>query len=68
MREAWPGPGCDVELVEGAIEPGRCLRITSRMGEGGVVFGDGIEADRIDLRWGQSIEVRRSERTLNLVA
>ena len=67
VREAWPGPRCDVSLTEGLLEPGSGLRITSRMGAGGVVFGDGIEADRIDLGWGQSIDVRRAERSLNLV-
>ncbi len=68
VREAWPGPGCDAEVVEGALPDGVSLCITSRMGEGGVVFGDGIEADRIELRWGQSIQVRRAGRTLNLAA
>ncbi len=68
VREPWPGPGCDVELNEGLLSDGATLRLVSRMGEGGVIFGDGIEEDRIPLRWGQAVELRRAERTLNLVA
>lgn len=68
VREAWPGPGCDVRITEGLIASGGTLRITSRMSEGGVVFGDGIEGDSLPLRWGQSIDVGRAARALRLVA
>jgi hypothetical protein len=68
VREAWPGPRCDVSLTEGLVGAGDGLTITSRMGEGAVVFGDGIEGDRIELRWGQSITIERASRTLNLVS
>ena len=37
------------------------------MNEGGVVFGDGIEEDRIDFGWGRELVVRRAERSLHLV-
>ncbi len=68
VREAWPGPGCDTDVVEGHVRPDRTLRITCRMPEGGVVFGDGIEGDSIPLRWGQTIEITRAARQLRLVA
>jgi hypothetical protein len=68
VREAWPGPGCDVATTEGLVTPEKPLRITCRMSEGGVVFGDGIEGDSISLRWGQSITVVRAARRLRLVA
>ncbi len=68
VREAWPGPGCDVRTTEGLVPAAKTLRITSRMSEGGVVFGDGIEGDSLPLRWGQSIEVGRAAKALRLVA
>jgi len=67
VREAWPGPGCDVELTEGLVSADGPLRLTCRMSEGGLVFGDGIEADSIPLRWGQSLTIRAAARRLHLV-
>ena len=37
------------------------------MNEGGVLFGDGIEDDRIDFAWGSRAEVRAAETRLRLV-
>lgn len=68
VREAWPGPGCDADLTEGLVAPRQPLRVTCRMPEGGVVFGDGIEGDSIPLRWGQTVSITRAARQLRLVA
>ncbi|MDJ0520734.1 MAG: hypothetical protein QNJ90_01525 [Planctomycetota bacterium] len=67
VREAWPSVATGADLVEGVLRDGRELAVTSRMEAGGVVFGDGIESDRIELAWGQRISIRRSRRTLRLV-
>ena len=32
-----------------------------------VLFGDGIESDRLTLTWGQSVQVSRAPRALSLV-
>ena len=34
----------------------------------GVVFGDGIESDAMELSWGRVLEVRLAARCLRLVA
>jgi NAD kinase len=71
VREAWPSPATGTALVRGRVgeaEGGaRQLVVTSEMNEGGVVFGDGIEDDRLVLGWGMRVELRVAERTLRLV-
>ena len=37
------------------------------MDEGGVLFGDGIEADRIEFDYGMQVSVRTSSRRLSLL-
>ncbi len=39
----------------------------SELGDGGVRFGDGIEADRLQLNWGQRFRLLIADRTLQLV-
>ena len=65
VREAWPSPATGTSYTEGLLA-GAELRIrveSDRM----VVFGDGIETDRLDLTWGQSLSVARSDHRLHLV-
>ena len=64
MREAWPGPATGVTLTAGLVTR---LAVTCELGDGGVVFGDGIERDRVPVDWGQRIEIGASPRTLRLV-
>ncbi len=64
VREAWPSAHTRTTLTSGVIER---LSLTCELGEGGVVFGDGIEADRVHVDWGQRIEVAAAARRLNLV-
>lgn len=65
VREAWPSPATGVASTEGEIvhEP---LRVEVET-DGLVAFGDGIESDRITLRWGQAVTIGLSDRRLHLV-
>ena len=64
VREAWPSLATGTSLTAGIVER---LTVVCELGEGGVVFGDGIEADRVAVDWGQRIEIGASGRTLRLV-
>ena len=68
VREAWPSVATGAGLTSGRLAPGETIGITSEMSAGGTVFGDGVEDDRIDLGWGQTVEVGRAAVTMRLVA
>jgi hypothetical protein len=65
VREAWPSPATGTSLVEGELEPGQAVRVVAET-DGLVVFGDGIESDRLTLSWGQEVALRVAERSLRL--
>ncbi len=67
VREAFPSVATGTKLVEGRLEPGAELRVVSEMNEGGVLFGDGIEGDRIELAWGMEVRFAVAEQSLRLV-
>ncbi len=66
VREAWPSVATGTALTAGLLAPPTRLRVVSEM-EDGVVFGDGIEDDRLALPWGQPVEVGRAREVLRLV-
>ncbi len=66
VREPWPSLATGTECSEGLIGDDSSLVITSRM-EDGVIFGDGIEVDRIDFGWGCRVELTAAVRTLKLM-
>ena len=68
VREPWPGAGTATQLTEGSLGAGEALGLTSELGDGGVVFGDGIEADRLALDWGERVEIAVADRRLALVS
>lgn len=66
VREAWPSPATSTRIAEGSLGNGSAIAITSQMNEGGVVFGDGIEVDRLDFPWGRRVEVGVAPNALRL--
>lgn len=67
VREAFPSVYTGVDITDGRLEDHDELEIVSEMNEGGVLFGDGIEADRIDFAWGMRATVRVAQHRLHLV-
>lgn len=66
VREPWLSPTTQAGLVQGQLTGDGALVVDSRMQEGGVCFGDGIESDAIELPYARRITVRRAERGLHL--
>ncbi|WP_405939924.1 hypothetical protein OG338_27595 [Streptomyces sp. NBC_00726] len=65
VREAWPSPSTGTSFVAGELGPGQGLRLTVES-DRVVVFGDGMEADALELTWGQSVRLGVSETSLRL--
>jgi len=66
-REPWPSPTTGTGLQHGYIDEGRVLALVSAMNEGGVIFADGIETDRLAFNWGMTVTLGVARETLNLV-
>jgi NAD kinase len=67
VREAFPSVATGTRLSEGTVDSGQPLEVVSRMNDDGVVFGDGIEDDRLAFGWGRRLTVAVADRTLALV-
>ena len=67
VREPWPSVRTGTTLADGRLAAGRWLRITSEMNDGGVVFGDGIEQDSLELPFGQVVTIQAARVPLMLV-
>jgi hypothetical protein len=67
VREAWGSGVTGTTLTEGVLAPPATLQVTCELGDGAVVFGDGIEADRLEPDWGQRVTVGVAETALALV-
>jgi hypothetical protein len=67
VRETSPSPDSGTELSEGRLEGHDSLQTLSEMETGGVAFGDGIEADRVEIPWAQPLEISLAHTRLNLI-
>jgi hypothetical protein len=67
VREPWPSVRSGTDIVEGLIAPGESLVITSEMNEGGAAFGDGMEADALELPFGEVVTISKAPIPLQLV-
>lgn len=67
VREAFPSRLTGTSLVEGSLPEGQTLEVVSEMNQDGVLFGDGIEEDRLDFGWGVRATLRVSALRLHLV-
>jgi NAD kinase len=67
VREPFPSISTGTSLDGGLFNGHGQLEIVSEMDDGGVVFGDGIEDDRLDFAWGMHLRVEVAEQRLRLV-
>lgn len=67
VREPFVSRHSRADVVAGLLERGEALRIESLMPSGGVIFGDGIEADFLGFNAGAVAEVRAAEQRAQLV-
>lgn len=67
VREAWPSVATGTRLTGGCLAAGEHLELRSEMNEGGVIFGDGMEGDRLLFAWGMSVAVGLAPERLALV-
>jgi hypothetical protein len=66
VREPFPSVYTQTGLRHGDLAADDRLNLFSEMGEGGVVFADGIESDRLEFLSGQQITVRIAPETFRL--
>lgn len=66
VREPFPSVTTGTALRSGKLSGSR-LSITSHMGEGGVIFADGIESDFVAFDWGRRVHLSCAARALRLV-
>lgn len=65
VREPFPSVSTGVEMDCG--ETSEPVQAISEMGEGGVIFADGIEGDFLEFLEGHRVTIRVAQQTLNLV-
>ncbi|ALJ21772.1 NAD(+)/NADH kinase [Microbacterium sp. No. 7] len=66
VREPWPSPSTGADLVAGRLDGPESLTLRVES-DALVAFGDGVEADRLTLGWGQRLRVAIAARTLRTV-
>jgi NAD kinase len=64
VREAWPSPVTGTDLTQGVLGDGQTLQILVE-NDMLVLFGDGLETDRLTPVWGQIVRLHVATRCLN---
>jgi NAD kinase len=67
VREPFPSVSSGTSLDFGQVERGASLVVHSEMGDGGTIFADGIETDRLEFLDGQLATIRLADSALSLV-
>ena len=67
MREPFPSVATSATLAFGKVARGAALHLRSLMPENGIIFSDGIEADRLDFNAGSAAAITLAERQGQLV-
>ncbi len=67
VREPFPSVASSATLVFGKVARGAALHLRSLMAENGIIFSDGIEADRLDFNAGSEALITLAERQGQLV-
>jgi NAD kinase len=67
-REPWPSKSTGCAMAYGIVSRGQDVTLLSHMNDGGVVFADGMEEDRLEFSWGKTLRVSIAGKTLNLVS
>ncbi len=67
VREPWPSRATGTDITSGRLEKDETLLLVSRMNDGGVVFADGIEQDRLGFAWGRTLRLSVAEQRLHFV-
>jgi len=68
VREPFPSRTTGASLVAGKVTRKSPLVIESQMGEGGVIFSDGIESDFLEFNSGTKATIKLAQRCGHLVA
>lgn len=63
VREPFPSKTSGTSIVFGKVDAGHTLRIESLMGEEGVIFSDGIEADFLEFNSGMEASIGIAKKT-----
>lgn len=66
VREAFPSIATGTTLTAGTLQRGMRLTLTSELNEGGMIFGDGVEDDYLDFRWGVTASIQVADTSLRL--
>jgi NAD kinase len=67
VREPFPSRSSQASLVCGRLTRSETLKLRSLMPENGVIFSDGIEADRLDFNSGTEAQITVAERQGRLI-
>jgi hypothetical protein len=67
VREPFPSVATGTELSFGYVQQAAPLLIESEMDEGGVIFADGMEGDRLEFLAGQRCQISLAPERLRLV-